>query len=494
MRNEIYADYSKTFILPPSLEEWVPSTHPARFIREVVESFDLKGLGFKSRKSEEGRPSYSSNLLLKIWFYGLYNKITSTRDLENACMSHLPLIWLTGQNYPDHNTLWRFFRNNRKVIYKLFNKTVRLAIMNDLVGFYLQALDGTKIAAHVSRHHSINKQDLEQLSDMLDQSLEEVFTSVEISEDKLKHHPGHHLPKHLEDKKKLRALIKHGLSELSIDEQIELKSEVEEQLCELEENDTKHLSLTDRESRMMKNDGKKKFSYNAQAVVDSKNQVIVGASVTNEESDNHQLKTMLDKANQTTGQKAELTCGDGGYFSGEGLSAVEEAGYNVAINLGDNDKEKKSPYSKDHFIYDREHDLYVCPAKKRLLFQREKRNKKKKYVVRVYSCKEYQNCPFRDKCSKDPRGRKIERTPYDDIVNHHKELGQNDKRYREALSCRKVIVEPVFGWLKENYGFRRWNFRGLESVRAQWYMMCSLINLKKLYRMWSEGKLKFEGC
>ena len=61
MRNEIYADYSKTFILPPSLEEWVPSTHPARFIREVVESFDLKGLGFKSRKSEEGRPSYSSN-------------------------------------------------------------------------------------------------------------------------------------------------------------------------------------------------------------------------------------------------------------------------------------------------------------------------------------------------------------------------------------------------------------------------------------------------
>ncbi len=108
MKNEIYADYSKRYLFPPSVEDWVPDGHPARFIREFVDSLDLFELGFRERKIVEGRPNYSNNLLLKIWIYGYYEKIYSTRQLEKACIDRVPLVWLTGRISPDHNTIWRF--------------------------------------------------------------------------------------------------------------------------------------------------------------------------------------------------------------------------------------------------------------------------------------------------------------------------------------------------------------------------------------------------
>ena len=116
MAKEIDADYSQQFLLPRSLEDWVPSDHPARFIRLFVDSLKLRVLGFKERESEEGRPNYSNELLLKIWLYGYFHKLKSSRELERACKNEMPLIWLSGMNYPDHNTLWRFFRNNRSAL------------------------------------------------------------------------------------------------------------------------------------------------------------------------------------------------------------------------------------------------------------------------------------------------------------------------------------------------------------------------------------------
>ena len=82
MSLEIEADYEKQWLFPPSLEALLPAGHPARMVREFVDQQDVRGLGFKARKAEEGRPSYSAKLLLKVWLYGY---VSGTRIKWGCC-------------------------------------------------------------------------------------------------------------------------------------------------------------------------------------------------------------------------------------------------------------------------------------------------------------------------------------------------------------------------------------------------------------------------
>lgn len=105
MSKPMAPDYGQRFLFPPTLEDWVPADHPARFVREFDEQLDLPSLGFVVPTATEGRPPYAPSLLLKIWLFGYMHRIRSTRKLEMACREHLSLLWLTGMLQPDHNSL-----------------------------------------------------------------------------------------------------------------------------------------------------------------------------------------------------------------------------------------------------------------------------------------------------------------------------------------------------------------------------------------------------
>lgn len=495
MSNEIKADYSKRFLLPPALEDWIPLDHPSRFIKEFADNLNLSELGFKERMVEKGRPNYSNKLLLKVWLYGYFDKTYSTRDLEKACKDRMALVWLTGMNYPDHNTIWRFFKKNRDCIKNVFKKTVHIAIDNDLVGFALQAIDGTKIYANASKNRAIHKNDLQKLLLKLDESLDEIVSEIDEVEKQESSKPSFTLPKKLRNKNNLSRLIKGGLDKYSESDKRDLKKKVEANLKDLEVKKLKTLSLTDKESRMMKNKSSKDYCYNAQGVVDEKNQIVVGAKVTNDETDSHQMTGMLDEAKSNCNKKSKETLVDGGYFSGSELKKAEEKSYSVLTptpeKVGKSTKKgQNAEFTKSKFRYDPQEDVYICPLGERLEYMNTSNRKSRDYPIRKYGCKSHKDCQYRYDCSNDKKGRKIDRTPYDDAIYRQVEKN-NLEENKEIYKKRKQIIEPLFGWIKHNNGFNKWLYRGLKNVDAQWNLVCTGINLHKLFKLWKVNRLLF---
>ena len=144
-------NYDQDFPLPPSLEEWVGPEHPARFIRAFVESLDLESAGIRwGSESLRGQPSHPAEMLLKIPLYARFLGIRGYRKMEAACKDPMGMLWLTGLLTPDHNTLWEFFKANKRSLRQVFKHSVQVALQADLIGLVLHALDGTKVQAAVA--------------------------------------------------------------------------------------------------------------------------------------------------------------------------------------------------------------------------------------------------------------------------------------------------------------------------------------------------------
>lgn len=466
MSIEIRADYTKQFLLPPSLEEWIPNDHPARFIRDFVDSLDLAGLGFRIPEASEGRPPYSADLQLKVWLYGYLEKIRSSRGLEKACYNQLPLIWLTGRNYPDHNTLWRFFKNNKKALRRIFRQIVGVAYDSGLIGLVVHAVDGTKIRACSSNRSGHHRNELETLLQELDAFIDEAMGEIESAE--VSESGAYRLPKKLADAEVRRAQIKRSLAKLS-------------------EIDHDHYHPGESDTRMMKMVEGVNFGYNAQAVVDSQSSLIVAEEVTNSGSDNDQLVEMVEKAEENVGGTASETVADGGYYSPGQLAEAEERGYGVLVPILDRSS-RQGRFHRSHFKYDESRDEYICPEGHCLKYVRTYRDRRQRHQIRVYRCQSFKDCPHRRQCSSHKRGRTLHRGEHDAAVSRQREK-QKSVSKQEILTWRKWIVEPVFAHIKEHMNFRRWTMRNLENVRTQWSMICIIYNLKKLYRHWLEGTI-----
>ncbi len=471
MTNEIRADYSQSLLFPPSLEDLLPADHPARFIREFVDSLDLAQMGFKVREGEEGRPNYAADLLLKVWLYGYLERIRSSRRLERACRQHVALMWLTGMHYPDHNSLWRFWRDNREALKEVFRSTVQIALKADLVDMVLHAVDGTKITARASTHGVWNRERLGKRLKEVDQWLEKAMKEVEKAEQS--ESGEYRLPEELANKE-------------------ELRKRIQEKLEEMKREKRKHLHPGEREAQMMKNQEGTRLAYNAQAVVDSKAGIIVTPEVSTDQNDKMLLGTMLEEVKKNLGQVAEETTADSGYCSGEQLAKAEEAGHPVLVNLegGTEPEQDEGEFHSSKFVYDETNDCCICPRGERLPYQTTVHPRDKRYAHRRYRCQSYKTCPVRWQCSKQKHGRVVKISPYLGAVQRQK-AKQRDPAKAELLKKRMGIVEPVFACVKHLLEFRRWTMGGLEKVKAQWFFVCSLVNLSRMYTRWTENTLRF---
>ena len=471
MAEEIRADHNQQWLFPPCLDDLLPEDHEARFVAEFVDALDLKELGFKMRKGLEGRPNYAADLLLKVWLYGYLERIRSTRKLEKACRQHIALVWLTGMKYPDHNSFWRFWNDNRKPMKAVFRRTIQVAMRAGLVSMVLHAVDGTKITARASTDKMWGRKNLEKTLGRLDKSLEELEREIDDSE-KAERGEENRLPEELASKQKLRETVRA-------------------KLAELDQEKRDHMHPKEREARVMKNHEGTRLAYNGQAVADSQKGIVVAAEVSTDVNDAHQLVPMLDKVKEELGSVAGETVADSGYWSGEQLQQAEKNHYSVTVSLDAAEARNKlgGDYNVSKFTYAPERDCVICPQSQMLEYRKTqyKNGKEESRQYRGNTCGE---CPVRKQCTQDKRGRSIRISVYRDSFLRHSNKLQN-VTHREQLRQRSRIIEPVFAVVKELFGFRRWSFGGLKKVQSQWMFLCALVNLKRMYPMWSKGELQF---
>jgi len=261
----------------------------------------------------------------------------------------------------------------------------------------------------------------------------------------------------------------------------ELRAAIQESLGKMREVGRAHLHPLEPEARLMPCEGRHDPAYNAPAVADAQTGMVVAATVVNAESDNAQLVPMLEEVEATLGAVAKETVADGGYGLAEQLGEAETRGFEVLVAPGvETGGPKRGEFDRRKFTYDQAAEEVICPQGQRLELEGMKQEAGQA-AVRSYRCRHYEQCPVRALCSGRPDGRRIEVSPH-----HAALLRQRAKRQDPApqalLRQRKVIIEPVFARIKQAAGFRRWTVRGLENVRTQWALLCTALNLQKLYQ------------
>lgn len=450
-------------LLAPTVEDWVGPRHPARFIREFVGVLDLKALGMDTLDREQGGVAYEPALLLQAWLYGYFRKIRSTRAIEASCQEDMGFVWLTGNHRPDHNALWRFWSVHRPQIKRLFKQSVRVAVDLELVGMAVQAVDGTKIMAACRGRGGFDREQLEKLLAQLEEQVSEREQQIEQAGNEAA--PA--LPSELEQTVKLREKVRSALERVKAGE-------------------TRHAHPLEPDAARMGCDGRNRFSYNAQAVVDAKAQIIVATDVTNAANDTAQLVPMITAAQEQQPEATPTILADGGYANAAQLSEAQRCGYDVVTPPPSAWCDTSKPYHAAHFRHDPERQVVVCPQGRELPLHHVRQ--KSVGPVEVYrSAKVCKDCPVRALCTRDRHGRSIDIQPgHAAVVACHQRWQQ--PATAELYELRAPTIEPVFAQIKQQMGFRRWTVRGLPNVRNQWDMLATTWNLRVIFRHWRDGR------
>ena len=461
MGQEIFADRSQAWLLPPSLEDWVPAEHPARFVVDFVATQDLKALGFKQAHATLGAPRYANELLLGLWIYGYLQRVRTSRGIERACYGDVGFIWLAGLLKPDHNTLWRFLRDNEKAFKALFKQSVKLAARLELVGMVLHALDGTKIEVASSKKGAWHKEQMERRLARLDEAVEEMIAQTrEAQHEQAGEFP---LPEALRDATARREEIKNALAQLDALE-------------------AKHYLPSEPEAALMKNDGRTEWSYNAQALVDAQSGLILAERLSNAPTDHQQLVPMLEEVTDNLGASAACTVADAGYHNGEQLARANAAGHTVLLNTPRDHKDADPAFHVTRFSYDVHTDTYTCPQGQTLRYLHTASKGEGREKARIYGGAPCAQCPLRERCTSYKKGRRITHNPHHDTLVAQRHLREQPGNL-EKLKRRGALIERIFGWAKQGLGLRRFSRRGLNAAQAQWSLACLAMNLKTLQRL-----------
>ena len=464
-------------LLPPSLQDWLPEQHLARFIVDVVDELDLsKILEVYGRQDGRGLAAYHPVMMVRLLLYGYCRGVVSSRKIERATYEDVAFRYLAADEHPDHDTISNFRQRHLQSIAELFMQALQLCDQAGLIKLGHVAIDGTKLKANASKHKAMSYDRMNEKEKQLREEVEKLLAQAAQAdaEEEAKYGKGNDendLPAELarrESRLKKIAAAKAALEQEARERAEAKKGAVETRLEERrkqEEEQGKKIggrppqapdpeqatpgakeqkNFTDPESRIMMDGATKSFqqSYNAQAAVDSHCQVIVASAITQEVNDKKQLVPMLEQTEQNMGRKPEHATADAGYFSEAAVSDAKVAGV----------------------------DLLVAPERQKHGGLSEKTGQV------IYNAAKAETQPSQP----EGEGGKGAAVAEKDLAEQMREKLRSAAG-KAIYKMRKAVVEPVFGQIKERRRIRGFSFRGLEKVRAEWKIICLTHNLLKLY-------------
>jgi transposase len=413
-------------LLPPSLRDWLPESHLAYFVSDVVDQLDLSAITKEYEEEDRGYPPYHPVMMTKVLVYAYCVGVFSSRRIQRRLAEDVAFRVLAAGNEPDFRTIADFRKTHLAALTGFFEQVLQLARAMGAPRLGLVALDGTKVKANASKHKAMSYKRMGEKQQQLRAEVKDLLAQAEAADaaEDARYGAGRRgddLPAELHRRESRLQRIREAkkvLKERAKDEAIAAGQPPESATPDPKAQ----YNFTDPESRIMKGPDGFVQAYNAQVAVDDL-QFIVGQAVTQQANDKKQLVPMIATITQQSGKTPAVILADAGYCSDENLAAI--AGTPI--------------------------DAYIS-------------TRKQTHGERPGPC---------------PRGPLPATATRTDRMTRKVQTQAGAAVY----AARKAIVEPVIGQIKQARGFRQFLLRGLAKVQGEWSLVCTTHNILKMYRL-----------
>src|SRR4051812_19099814 len=440
-----YRDWStdQTYLFPPSPHDWLSEGDLVYFLLDTVATLDLTPIVAHYERELRGQPPFHPRMMVALLLSCYATGTRSSRKIMRRCHGDVACRVIVGEDIPDFRTVSDFRKIHLARLETLFVAVLKLCALAGLAKGGPIALDGTKVKAHASRHKAMSYDRMKAEEARLKEEIAQLLADAQAADDAedIEHGPDRHgdeLPDELARRQSRLAKIQGAKRLLEERAKIEATEEAARRQAEGKSppaippaealpDPKAQINFTDPESRIMKASNKGWDQCgNAQAVA-NEHQIILAADVTDQANDKQQAVPMVDQARanlDAAGVERAIGAAvmDSGFYSEANTEALESRGI----------------------------DPYV--ATERL--------------------KHHEEIP------QAPRGR----IPAGLSAKQRMARKLRTKKGRAVYAKRKGIIEPIFGQLKQVLGFRQFSMRGLDSMRGEWRLVCTVHNLLKLWR------------
>lgn len=445
----IEVDRETLYLLPPSLQDWLPEKHLARFVVEIVDQLDLRSL--KEAYVGCGLQPYNPVMMVALLFYGYATGVFSSRQLERNTYDSVAFRFIAANSHPDHDTIANFRRRFLPALGELFTQILLIAHQMKVLKLGSVSLDGSKVKANASKHKALSYERACKQEAQIKAEVAALLKKAE-SADQSDLPDGMNIPEELDRREKRlsaiaaakaelekRAAERHAVEQAAYEKKAAKRAEKEQKtgkkskgrkpkLPKAGPTGKEQLNLTDEESRIMPTPGGGfEQSFNVQAGVDTASKLIVTAHVSQQPNDKQELEPALKSLAalpKELGNATELIA-DSGYFSDKNVNACEE----------------------------------------------------KKIIPYIAAEKQSHHQSLKERFSEPPS------LPDDaDSITKMKHRLKTTAG-KAVYAQRKITSEPVFGIIKAVMGFRTFMLRGHEAVGGEWLLVCMAFNIKRLYAL-----------